>query len=222
MAEWNKAEAENKRYSRIAPLCKAFWVLFRVLAYVSGILVGLLAVMAVVLIFVRVTPEELLFLPSMKVVELDGVRHFCVSLGNGVEVFKDCALVGVASIKGTVYAGLFTLMAGLLVSVPVFHFLSCLMKNVAAGRVLSAENAGYVNYIGLAIMVGNPIVLLIQRFYNYKLISYFVDEKLEFDFGIDLFGFLLGLLIIVIGTVYGYACTLHKEEMALVVSEGRD
>ncbi|MBR6594176.1 MAG: DUF2975 domain-containing protein [Clostridia bacterium] len=222
MAEWNRADGEEKRYSRIGALCKVFWVLFRVLAYVAGILVGLLAVMAVVLIFVRVTPEELLFLPSMKVTEIEGVRHFGVSLGNGVEVFKACAEVGVSSIKGTVYAGLFTLMAGLAVSVPVFHFLSCLMKNVSSGKVLSADNAGFVNYIGLAIMVGNPIVLLIQRFYNYKLISYFVEEKLEFDFGIDLFGFLLGLLIIVIGTVYGYACTLHKEELALVVSESRD
>ena len=113
-------------------------------------------------------------------------------------------------------------MAGLLVCTPVFHFLSKLMKNVAAGKVLSEENAACVNFIGMAIMLGNPIVLLVQRFFNYKLMSIFVKNiELKFDFGIDLFGFLLGLLIILIGTIYGYACNIHKEETALVVRESR-
>lgn len=220
MAFINKGQEKDTRYSRIAPICKALWVFFRVLSYISGILVGLLGVMAVVLIFVNVTAEEMLFTPYMKVVEEGGVRMFDVRLGNGVEVFRPYDDVAMTSIKGAVYAGLFSLMAALAVCMPVFHFLSKLMKNVSAGKVLVPDNANSVNYIGLSIMAGNPIVLLINRFFNYKLISYFVEDiKLEFDFGIDLFGFILGLLIIVIGTIYGYACTLHKEEMALVLRD---
>lgn len=218
MAVISKGSERDTRYAKIAPVCKLLWVAFRVLAYIAGILVGLLGVMAIILIFVNVTAEEMLFTPYMKVME-NGM--FDVSLGNGVRVIVDSS-VGTASIKGTVYAGLFTLMAGLLVCTPVFHFLSKLMKNVAAGKVLSEENAACVNFIGMAIMLGNPIVLLVQRFFNYKLMSIFVKNiELKFDFGIDLFGFLLGLLIILIGTIYGYACNIHKEETALVVRESR-
>ncbi len=221
MAFIAKGSERDTRYSRIAPICKMLWLAFRVLAYVSGILVGLLGVMAVILIFVSVTAEELLFTPYMKVIAEKGARMFDVSLGNGVRVIVDSS-VGADSIKGTVYAGLFTLMAGLLVCVPVFHFLSKLMKNISAGKVLSEENAACVNYIGLSIMVGNPIVLLVQRFFNYKLMSIFVKNvDLKFDFGIDLFGFMLGLLIILIGTIFGYACNIHREETALVVRENR-
>lgn len=223
MAIINKATAET-RYDRIGPICKMLWVVFRVLAYVAGILACLLGVMAVILLFVNVKPEELLFTPYMRVVEENGVRMFDVSLGNGIEVFRNCSEVGVSSIKGAVYAGLFTIMAGLAVCVPVFHFLSKLMKNIGVGKVLSEENAACVNYIGLSIMVGNPLVLLIKRFFNYKLIDYFVDEKLKFDFGIDLFGFALGMLIVLIGTIFGYACSIHREETALILrdaGEGR-
>lgn len=218
MAIISKGSERDARYARIAPVCKLLWVAFRVLAYIAGILVGLLGVIAVVLIFVNVTAEEMLFTPYMKVLE-NGM--FDVSLGNGVRVIVDSS-VGAASIKGTVYAGLFTLMAGLTVCIPVFHFLSNLMKNVAAGKVLSEYNAACVNYIGMSIMLGNPLVLLVQRFFNYKLMSIFVKNvELKFDFGIDLFGFMLGLLIIVIGTIYGYACNIHREETALVVRENR-
>ncbi len=218
MALISKGSERDARYARIAPVCRLLWVAFRVLAYISGILVGLLGVIAVILIFVNVTAEEMLFTPYMKVME-NGM--FDVSLGNGARVIVDSS-VGTASIKGTVYAGLFTLMAGLAVCMPVFHFLSKLMKNVGAGKVLSEENAACVNYIGMAIMLGNPFVLLVQRFFNYKLISIFIKNvEVKFDFGIDLFGFILGLLIILIGTIYGYACNLHREETALVVRDSR-
>ncbi len=220
MALIKKGIESETRYVRIAPVCKLLWVVFRVLSYIAGVLVGLLAVMSVILLFVSVTPEELLFTPYMKVVEENGVRMFDVSLGNGVQVFRPCDQVDYSSIKGTVYAGLFTLMAALAVCIPVFHFLSKLLKNVGAGKVLTEENAAAVNYIGLSIMIGNPVVLLIQRYFNYKLISYFVDGvRLEFDFGIDLFGFVLGLLLIVVGTIFGYACNIHREETALTVRE---
>lgn len=220
MALIKKGTESETRYVRIAPVCKLLGVVFRAFSYVAGVLVGLLAVMSVILLFVSVSPEELLFTPYMKVIEENGVRMFDVSLGNGVQVFRPCNEVDYSSIKGTVYAGLFTLMAALAVCIPVFHFLSKLLKNVGAGKVLSEENAAAVNYIGLSIMIGNPVVLLIQRYFNYKLISYFVNGvRLEFDFGIDLFGFVLGLLLIVIGTIYGYACNIHKEETALTVRE---
>lgn len=217
-----KKPEKDIRYARIAPICKALWVIFRVLAYVSGILIGLFGVMSVILLFVDVTAEQLIFTPNMSVVTENGVKMFDISLGNGVEVFRKFDEVNADNIRGVAYAGIFTLMAALLLCMPVFHFLSKLMKNVADGKVLSEENASFVNYIGLSIMVGNPIVLLVKRFYNYRLMTHFVEgARLEFDFGIDMFGFVLGLLIIIIGTIYGYACTLHREETALVVRESK-
>ena len=219
MATINRGNTNGDRYGRIAPACKLLSPVFRVGAYIAAGLAALLAVMAVVLLFVDVSAEELLFTPYMKVITEDGQRLFDVSLGNGIEVLREYDAVDVSNIKGTVYAGLFTLMAALIVSVPVLHNLGRLLKNVGKGQTLLSENAAYVNYIGLSIMVGNPIVLLIKRYFNYLLIKNFVDARLRFDFGIDLFGFLLGLLLIVFGTVYGYACTQHKEETALILRD---
>lgn len=215
----NRAKVNGNRYMRISPACKLLAPVFRVSAYIAAGLAALLAVMAVVLLFVDVSAEELLFTPYMKVITEDGQRLFDVSLGNGIEVLREYDAVDVSNIKGTVYAGLFTFMAALIVSVPVLHNLGRLLKNVGKGETLLSENATYVNYIGLSIMVGNPLVLLIKRYFNYMLIKNFVDARLRFDFGIDLFGFLLGLLLIVFGTIYGYACNQHKEETALILRD---
>lgn len=215
----NKGAEIDTRYMRIAPICKMLWRAFRIMSYVAAGLAALLGMISFVLLFVNVSAEELLFTPYMKVITENGQKMFDVRLGNGIEVFRDYNDVDVSNIKGAAYAGIFTLMAALVVCVPVFSHLSKLLKNVGEGKVLSNENATYVNYIGLSIMVGNPIVLLINRYFNYSLMKHFVDEQLKFDFGIDLFGFVLGLLLIVFGTIYGYACTLHRQETALVVRE---
>ena len=212
----------EKRYKSIMPVCKFLAPVFKIAAYVSAVLAALLTVIAAVLLFVNVKAEELIFTPYMDITEKDGIKLFDIELGNGVRVFREHAAVGASDIKGTLYAGLFTLLAALLVFVPVFYLLSKLFKNVSKGKLLAYENAAYVNYIGVCIMFGNPVVLLIKRYFNYKMMSYFVDAKTKFDFGIDLFGVGVGLLIVVLGTVYGYACTMHIEETALVVSDNNE
>lgn len=219
MAIIKKGSDIETRYTGIAPVCKALWRLFKVLGYVAAGAAALLAVMSVVLVFVDVTAEELLFTPYMKVVTENGEKFFDVALGNGIEVLRAYDAVEVSNIKGALYAGIFTLMTALVVCVPVFVNLSKLLKNIGNGNALSGDNARLVNYIGLSIMVGNPIVLLIKRYFNYSLMKNFVDVELRFDFGIDMFGFMLGLLLILFGTIYGYACSLHKQETALILRE---
>ncbi len=222
MALIKKGSDIDTRYEKITPVCKLLWRAFKLLAYVAAGLTALLGVMSVVLVFVNVSAEELLFTPYMKVVTENGVRKFDVCLGNGIEVLRAYEDVDTGNIKGAVYAGIFTLMAGLAVSIPVFNYLGKLFKNVGNGIVLSADNAAYVNYIGLSIMIGNPLVLLIKRYFNYALIKNFVDGDLRFDFGIDLFGVFLGLLLIVFGTIYGQACAAHKKETALILRDAKD
>lgn len=222
MALINKGREIDTRYEKITPVCKALWRVFKLLAYAAASAVALLAVMSLVLLFVDVSAEELLFTPYMKLITENGVSRFDVRLGNGVEVLCDYAAVNTGNIKGALYAGIFTLMAGLAVSVPVLNCLGKLFKNVGNGIVISADNAAYVNYIGLAIMIGNPLVLIIKRYFNYALIKNFVDADLKFDFGIDLFGVFLGLLIIVIGTIYGQTCAAHKKETALILRDAED
>lgn len=222
MAILKKGRDIDARYSRITPVCKILWRGLHLLAYVAAGLAALLLVVSFVLLFVDVSADELLFTPFMKITEADGGKMFDVRLGNGVEVLRPYDEVTARNIKGVLYSGIFTLVAGLLVSVPVFFFLGRLFKNVGNGTVLSADNAAYVNYIGLTIMVGNPFVLFVKRFFNYALIKNFVQADIKFDFGIDMFGVFLGLLIIVLGTVYGQACALHKKEMALVLRDADD
>ncbi len=206
----------DQRYKRILPVCKFIAPVFKIASYVLAFASALLAMVSLVLIFVNVKAEELIFTPYMDVVETDGLKYFDIALGNGVRVFREYDAVAAGDIKGTLYAGIFTLLAWMLVCVPVFAFLGKLFSNIGNGDALSYENAACVNYIGVCIMVGNPIVLLIKRYFNYKMMSYFVDVRTQFDFGIDLFGVVLGLLIVALGTIYGYACTCHKEEVSLI------
>ncbi len=209
----------DERYKRILPVCKLLSPLFKYSSYVCAVAAALLTVVSAVLLFVNVKAEELIFTPYMDIVEQNGVKYFDIKLGNGVRVFREYSEVAAGDIKGTLYAGIFTLIATLAVCVPVLYLLSLLMKNVGKGSLLAYGNAAYVNYIGVCIMFGNPTVLLVKRYFNYKMMSYFVDARTKFDFGIDVFGVVLGLLIVLFGTIYGYACTQHIEETALVQSE---
>lgn len=216
MALINRGKEIEARYRRVTPMCRALWRVFRLFSYAAAAAAALLGVIAIVLLFVDVSAEELLFTPYMKVVTENGVSKFDVKLGNGIEVLRAYGEVDVSNIKGALYAGIFTLMATLAVCVPVFLFLSKLLKNIGEGQVLSADNAAYVNYMGLSIMIGNPLVLIIERYFNYALIKNFIKGEIRFDFGIDLFGVLVGLLFIAIGSIYGCACAAHREETALV------
>lgn len=209
----------DQRYNKTKTVCKAIAPVFKAMSYVFAFAAALLAIVSFVLIFVNVQAEELIFTPYMDIIEKDGGTFFDIELGNGVRVFREYEEVATGDIKGTLFAGIFTLLAWLAVCVPVFYLLSKLFKNIGVGAVLNYENAACVNYIGVCIMLGNPVVLLIKRYFNYKMMSYFVDIETKFDFGIDLFGVVLGLLIVAIGTIYGYACTCHKEEVALVLYE---
>ncbi len=222
MAIIKKGNDIDVRYTGVVPVCKALGPVFKVGAYIAGILAALLVVMSVVLVFVDVSAEELLFTPYMSVIEENGERFYEVTLGNGMEVIRAYDKVDTSNIKATVYAWILTCVAGLAVSVPILSNLAKLFKNIGSGRALTKENAAFVNNVGFAVLVGNPIVSLVKRYFNYSLMKNFVDVGLNFDFGIDLFDFFLGLLIILLGTIYGYACVLHKQETALILSENSD
>lgn len=219
MAFIKKGNDIEVKYTGVAPVCNALWRVLKVCAYLAGILAALLVVISVVLVFVDVTAEELLFTPYMSITEENGEQFYQVTLGNGMEVIRAYDKVDSSNIKATVYAWIFTCVVGLGVSAPVLGNLAKLFKNIGKGKALVKENAVFVNNVGFAILVGNPMVSLVKRYFNYSLMKNFVDVGLNFDFGIDLFDFFLGLLIILLGTIYGYACVLHKEETALILSE---
>ena len=218
MSILKKTNDFSDRFTRIAPVAKVLSLVFKALTYVSAVLAALLLVVAFVLVFVDVGVDDLLFTPHMDKIS-DG--RYALSLGNGIEIVPN-KTIGADHIKGAAYSGIFTLFAILLVCVPIFGFLGKLMKNVGKKEPLSVENAMLVNYIGLCITVGTPLVLLVKQFFNYKLVSIFVDEKVVFNPSIDVYGILLGIFIMIVGTIYGYACSMHKKETALILSNRDD
>lgn len=213
-----KSNDFSDRFTRIAPVAKILSVVFKALAYVAFVLAALLLVVAVVLIFIDVDVDDLLFTPHMD--KLSDTQY-SLSLGNGIEIIPN-KMISADHIKGAAYSGIFTLFAILLVCVPIFGFLGKLLKNVGKKEPLSVENAMLVNYIGLCIAVGTPLVLLVKQFFNYKLVSIFVDEKVVFNPSLDVYGIVLGVFIMIIGTIYGYACSMHKKETALILQNRKD
>ena len=75
--------------------------------------------------------------------------------------------------------------------------------------------------------------MLVNRYYNYALVKTFVEnkEQIHLSLGMDWFGLILGLFILLLGFLYGYAAQTFREERAaaeassekskLPVSDGR-
>ena len=88
-----------------------------------------------------------------------------------------------------------------------------LMKNIAEKKLFLLSNARYIGKIGWCILIGNTAVLLIRRFFNYYLIKVFLPpeaaELISFRAGPDLMGLVMGVLVLLLSAVYGYACRMH-------------
>jgi len=184
---------------------------FAAMFYVSLVLAAILTIVCLIIVFVNVPVEEMLLPPFMKSVIEDGeLTSYIIYLGNGIKINADADTVTLQNIKTALYCGIAIAIAALLVLAPIMRFVSRLLKNVLSGKLFDYSNAKYINYTGITILIGNTAVLFVSRFFNYYLVKTFVADgtNVAFSAGIDLMGIIMGMFVLLLGNIYGYACKI--------------
>ncbi|MBQ2765792.1 MAG: hypothetical protein IJF48_02240 [Clostridia bacterium] len=207
----NKAPKQKFAYRKIVAASKLASPILAGLYYAFIIGVLLLGIIALILLFVNTSVEEMMLPPFMTVHENE---YYSITIGNGIRINAAYAEVSLGDIKTVIYAELMMLAAVLCILSPIALFLSKLAKNISKGEEYNLKNPRYIIYIGLTVMVGSTFVRIANSFYNYLLVKTFVSqpEMIRFSFGLDLGGIMTGLLIIVIAYIYGHVCEKYFVE----------
>lgn len=193
--------------------------LFKALMYLSFVCAAILIILAPIIFIVNLPPAEMILPPYMRsVTEGENLVRYDIFIGNGIRIEADAADVTLEDIKTVIYAGIFMGGGVLLVFASVCRFLSLLFFNLKHGLVLVRKNADYIRYIGLTILVGNTVVLFLNRFYNYLLVSTFLGGagNVKLALNLDWSGILLGGLILLFGKIFGHACRIPGEDRAVI------
>jgi len=212
-----KTDSFLGRYKRIVPVLKITRPLLIGAFYLCLLFVALLLIISLILVFVSVSPDKMLLPPDMVAVkDASGViTAYKLELGNGVGVTCAAADVTLGHIKLVIYAKILLAAVALACLAPIFRFLSVTFKNFAEGRVLEAENAKYINYCGILIMAGSFLYTAFENLFNYAQINKFVtNADVHFVFELNWFGIILGVFVVVIGTMYGYTCSVALEKIS--------
>ncbi len=210
-----KKMKKRDRFETFVIASKMLSPIFRFMFYVCAFMVVLLAVVALIVLFVNVPTEDMMLPPFMHAEHDDTheIIGYNIMVGNGIRMYAAYDEVTLADIKTVIYAGIFLAISILLAAAPIFRCLGRLLANVAKRRSLAPENAKYIGVIGFIVLVGNTIILFVSRFYNYYLVKTFVSDgtNMKLSLGVDFGGMVFGLLILFFGLLYAYATKQYAE-----------
>ena len=215
-----KRKAEKTHtYPLCKPVCTVLYPFCKVLFYAAVILIALLLVLMFIVFLMNTSVDEMLLPPFMhKIADDAGVTTaYEIFLGNGVKVLRPAAMITAGDIKTVIYAGIILLVGVLLIIAPASKFVGALAKNIKDGKYLDEKNGRLVMYTGLTVLVGNPFILFVSRFYNYYLIKTFLKEasdEISLALGFDVYGMIFGALILLFGLIYAKTLyALHTNEV---------
>ncbi len=229
MSILNRSNGFLGRYSRIVTFSKVLSPICSAIYHITAVLLALIAIMSIVMLLVNVPVEQMLLPPRMSAIRNDAgeIVSYSLKLGNGIKFISDADSITLSHIKTVFFCRIATYALALAVSFPVFKLLSMLFKSIANDDILNELNARYINYIGLIVIAGNMLVSLLSNLFNYVLMNKFIGEggNIGFAFDIDWMGAIVGIFIVTIGTVYGYACSKHAEIQTVAltgISDGQN
>ncbi len=191
----------------LSPVCSVLFYVFIVFFFV-------LIILSLILAIVNVTPDKLLLPPFIHLVHENG-NHVGYNLyvGNGIRIYAENDAVTLAAMKKVIYSGIIVLGTFCLAAAPFCRFTARLLKNLGSGMVFAPKNPRYIQYIGFDVMLGVTIFRFVSRFYNYNLVKEFATDagNVFLSLNIDYGGILIGLLILLFGCIYGYACGVFRQ-----------
>lgn len=211
---------EKKDFRFLRSLCRTLSPVCRVLFWICVAVAAILAVVCIIVPIVKVPAADMLLPPFMKLKAVDDTYE--ISLGNGILISSAASSVTLDNIKTAIYCGIAIAEAVLIVLLPILANLGALLMNIGEDRLFDLRNAKYVKYIGLTILIGNTAVLFINRFFNYYLVKTFLSSSVRFRAGLDLIGIVMGLLVLLIGAIYGYTIRMCGGGMGTIEVSGEE
>ncbi|NCA93434.1 DUF2975 domain-containing protein [bacterium] len=211
MTLFEKTDSFLGRYKRIVPVTKALKPVFNILFYILCVLLALFIIIALIMIFVNVNVDKMLLPPDMNAIKdsAGNITSYSLKLGNGIQIISPASEVTLTHVKLVIYAKLCAWCVTFLCAAPVFKLISMLFANISKNKVFCEDNAKYINYTGIIIIIGDFLFTLVNNVFNYEQVRRFVTSaEVDYSFDIQWFGIIMGLFIIVIGTIYGYACSV--------------
>lgn len=206
------AQASPNKILKLAKICSP---ILGALYYVSIVVIVLLGIIALIMLLVNTSVENMMLPPFMSV---HGEEYYSITIGNGIRIDAPYNDVTLGDIKTVIYAQLMMLAATLCMIAPISLFLSKFFKNFSGGREYDAVNVRYIKYIALTVMVGSTFVRVFRNIYNCLLVKTFVSnpEVIRFAFGLDLGGIALGILIFIFAFSYKNLCDKSSNMPAIV------
>ena len=210
-----KKTAEQASTNKILKLVKICSPILRALYYVSIVLIVLVGIIALIMLLVNTSVENMMLPPFMSV---HGEEYYSITIGNGIRIDAPYNDVTLGDIKTVIYAQLMMLAAALCMLAPISLFLSKFFKNLSGGKEYDAVNVRYIKYIALTVMVGSTFVRVFRNIYNCLLVKTFVSnpEVIRFAFGLDLGGIAVGILIFIFAFSYKNLCDKSANMPAIV------
>ena len=194
-------------------VCRFAAPVFSAAFYVFIVLVAIMLVALPIIALANVTAGEMLLPPFMRGGESNGTTGYFISLGNGLSMFAAGDSVTAVKIKSSIYLAFMLWSVTLAALIPLCRFISKLCANVRDDRIFEPKNAAYVNYTGITVIAGGLAISFLTRFYNYGLVTLFTSGAGDVKFapGISAGGIFIGLFILLLGSIWGYACRLHMQ-----------
>ena len=210
----NKENKMRASYSAVKLLTKVGSPLFMGLGGIFALAAVLILIMIPIIFLVNVPVNEMLLPPYMDAVREEGIIvGYDIIIGGGVKFSVPAETVSLGDIKAAVYSVCLLGAFAALELTAIFVLLSRLFGNIKKNGPLSKRNADIVCFIGITVIVAEFVVSAVYRFFNYTLVKTFsLDaETVKYVFGVSLTPILLGVLILLIGIVYGYAANVPAE-----------
>lgn len=189
--------------------------IFTAVAAIAAVLAVLAVIVIPIVFFVNVPPEEMLLPPYMSAVKDGGeIVEYGITVGGGVKFSVSADTVTLGDIKAVIYS--FALLGAFvcLEVAAVSSFLAKLAKGLKNHGPLDVRNADTVNFIGITVITAEVLVGIVYRFLNYTMIKTFSAEAetVKYVFGVSVTPILLGVFILLVGFIYGYACITYRKE----------
>lgn len=193
----------KKEKKDVGLIYKTSSTLFNILFYVAIAVVSLSIMIALIVMMVNVSTEEMLLPPYMKKIydEYGSVIEYSINLGNGASLIKSANEVTLGNIKSVIYCFLLMMSTIIIVLIPIFRFLSIILKAFSENDIFNRSNYRLVNYIGVTTILSGFVVGIVERFVNFTLFKTFVSNagNISFKFGMNIHIILIGVVILILG-----------------------
>lgn len=204
------------KYEFTVPASRVLSPITNALFYISIVSILLLAIISVIVFFVKVPVDDMLLPPFMKkVVDADETALYSIDFGVGFKITTLRSEVSIEDIKAVIYSFILLIISSLIMLAPIFKFLSRFFKNIGERNLFSEDNARMMNRVGVSVVLGNILTGLASQFYLYTLANTFlvVDAKiLKMSLSYDWKSLVVGSFIIFLGSVYGCASEAYRNK----------